>query len=57
MEKGYVILVGSKLKKDETTVLLNLNKKLVYWVDEQVQAGKYRDRSHLIGRAVSQYKE
>jgi Arc/MetJ-type ribon-helix-helix transcriptional regulator len=56
MEKGYVILVNSKVKSGEQTVLVSIDKKLLGWIDEQVQIGKYRDRSQLIERALSEYK-
>jgi Arc/MetJ-type ribon-helix-helix transcriptional regulator len=56
MEKGYVILVDSKLKSGEQTVLVSVDKKLLGWIDEQVQTGKYHDRSQLIERALLESK-
>jgi hypothetical protein len=46
MEKGYVISVSLKLRNSERTVLANIDKKLAEWIDQQVQTGKYRDKSH-----------
>ena len=56
IEKGYVILVSSKLKNSELTILSNVDKGLIEWVDQQVQKGNYRDRSQLIENAIAQYK-
>lgn len=57
IEKGYVILVNSKLKNNERTILVNLKKDLLEWIDEQVQKGKFSDRSKLIENAIAQYKK
>jgi hypothetical protein len=57
IEKGYVILVSSQLKNAERTVLVNLDKGLVEWVDRQIQEGEFRDKNQLIGSAISQYKK
>ena len=56
IEKGYVILISSQLKDTERTVLVNLDKGLVEWVDCQIQKGEFRDKNQLIEDAVSQYK-
>jgi hypothetical protein len=56
IEKGYVVLVSEKLKDNERTVLVDLDKKLVDWVDQQVGKGKFEDRKHLIENALTQYK-
>lgn len=56
IEKGYMLLVSAQLKDNERTVLVNLDKAFVDWVDEQVGKGKFRDRNHLIESAVAQYK-
>jgi hypothetical protein len=56
MEKGYVILINSKLRSGEQTVLVSVDKKLLGWIDEQVQTGKYHNRSQLIEKALSESK-
>ena len=57
IEKGYIISVSSKLKNNETTVLANIDKQLVEWIDRQVQNGNFRDRNQLIKNALAQYKK
>jgi hypothetical protein len=57
IEKGYVILISSQLKNDERTVLVDLGKELVEWTDQQIQKGKFRDKSQLIGSAIAQYRK
>ena len=57
IEKGYIILVSSQLKNNELTVLADIDKQLVAWMDQQVQKEKYRDRSHLIESVIAQYKK
>lgn len=57
VEKGYIILASSKLKNNEKTVLANLDKELVDWVDQQIKNGKFCDRSQLIESAVAEYKK
>ena len=56
IEKGYVVLISSQLKNAERTVLVNLSKSLVEWIDQQIQKGEFRDRNQLIGSAIAQYK-
>ena len=56
IEKGYLILISSQSKNSERTVLVNLDKKLVEWADQQIQKGKFRDKNQLIGNAIAQYK-
>ena len=57
IEKGYVILAHSKLKHNEQTILANIDKGLVDWVDEQVKAGKCKHRGRLVANAIAQYKK
>ena len=57
IKKGYIILASSKSKTRERTVLANIDKNLVEWMDLQVQSGKYRDRNQLVESAIAQYKE
>jgi len=57
IEKGYIILASLKLKNSERTILANIDRSIVEWMDQQVQKGKYRDRSQLIESAISQCKK
>jgi hypothetical protein len=57
IEKGYILLVSSKLKKNEQTVLANIDKQLIAWIDQQVQSGKFTDRSQLVASAITLYKK
>jgi hypothetical protein len=57
IEKGYIIQVSLELKNNEKTVLANINKGLVDWIDQQVRTGKCQDRSQLIEKAIIQYKK
>jgi hypothetical protein len=52
IKKGYIILVSSQLKNSEQTVLVDLDKKLVAWIDQQVQQGKYHERAEVIEKAL-----
>jgi hypothetical protein len=56
IEKSYMLLVSTELKGNEQTVLVNLDKAFVDWVDGQVKSGKFRDRSHVIRAALAEYK-
>jgi len=57
IEKGYVILISSQLENAERTVLVNLNKELIEWADQQIQKGKFRDRNQLVESAIALYKK
>jgi hypothetical protein len=57
IEKGFIILASSKLKNSERTVLANIDKNLIDWIDLQVQTRKYHDRNQIIESALSQYKK
>ena len=56
IEKGYILLVSAGLKSNERTVLVNLDKALADWVDQQVTEGKFENRDGLIEKAVAQYR-
>ena len=56
IEKGYMILISAQLKDGERSLLVNLDKSWVDWVDQQVGKGKFRDRNDLIKSAMAQYK-
>jgi hypothetical protein len=57
IEKGYIILVSLKLKNNQRTVLANLDNKLVEWIDQQVKAGNYHDRSEVVESVLNHYKK
>jgi metal-responsive CopG/Arc/MetJ family transcriptional regulator len=46
-----------KLKNNERTVLINIDKGLVEWMDQQVQKGNFSGRSQLIENVITQYKK
>jgi hypothetical protein len=56
IEKGYMVLIHEKLKDNERTVLVNLDKALVEWVDQEIGKGEFKDRKHLIEKALAQYQ-
>lgn len=56
IEKGYMVLINEKLKNNERTVLVNLDKALVEWVDQEIGKGEFKDRKHLIEKALAQYQ-
>jgi len=57
IEKGYIISVSLKLKNNQRTVLANIDNGLVEWIDQQVKAGNYRDRSEVIESAINHFKK
>jgi hypothetical protein len=54
-KETHIILASLKLKNNDRTVLVNIDKKLIDWIDQQIKAGKYRDRDHLIESVVAHY--
>jgi len=56
IEKGYLLLVSADLKNNEQTVLINLDKDIVDWADQQVRKGKFKDRNALIASALAACK-
>jgi hypothetical protein len=44
-------------KNNQATVLANIDKDLISWMDKQVKAGKYRNREQLIEAAIAKLKE
>jgi hypothetical protein len=46
-EKGYLIIASLKLE-NKVSLFTAVEENLLKWVDEQVQNGKYRSRSHLL---------
>ena len=57
IEKGYIISVSLKLKNNQRTVLANIDNGLVEWIDQQVKAGNYRDRSEVVESAINHFKK
>ena len=55
IEKGYLIIASLNLE-DKASFFASVDKGLLEWVDEQVQSGKYRDRSHLIEGILSEHR-
>ena len=50
-------MVNSQLKNSEQTVLVNLDKSIVAWIDQQVQTEKYHDRAEVIVKALAKFKK
>jgi hypothetical protein len=57
IEKGFILIVSSQLKNNQATLLANIDKELVEWIDKQVQTGKFRDKNDLIESVLAQYKK
>ncbi len=55
IEKGYIIIANLNLE-NKSCLFASLNKDQLKWIDEQVQSGKYRDRSHLIESILSEHR-
>jgi hypothetical protein len=55
IEKGYIIIASLKLE-NKASLFASVDQDLLKWIDEQVQSGKYRDRSHLIESVLAEYK-
>ena len=55
IEKGYIILANSQLKNNQATLLANIDKEVIDWVDMQVKAGNFRDRNQLVETAIAQF--
>ena len=55
IEKGYIIIASLKLEGKDS-LFASVDKKLLKWIDEQVQNGKYSSRSHLIEAILAEYK-
>jgi phosphoserine aminotransferase len=56
IEKGYLLIASLNLE-DKDSLFTSIDKDLLKWVDEQVQSGKCRSRSHLIETALADYKK
>jgi hypothetical protein len=57
IEKGYFIIIDSQLRNNQATVLTNINKDLIDWMDKQVKANKYVDKGKLIEAAIERLKQ
>jgi hypothetical protein len=55
IEKGYIIIASLKLE-NKSSLFASVDQDLLKWIDEQVQSGKYRDRSHLIESILAEYR-
>lgn len=53
--KGYIIIASINLE-DKASLFASVDKDMLKWIDEQIQSGKYRDRSHLIESIISEHK-
>ena len=57
IEKGYIIIVDSQLKNNQETILANINKDLILWIDNQIKAGYYSNREQVIETAITKLKQ
>ena len=55
IEKGYIIIASLNLENKDS-LFASIDKDLLKWIDEQVQSGKYRSRSHLIESVLAEYR-
>jgi hypothetical protein len=55
IEKGYMIIASLNLE-NKASLFASIDKDLLKWIDEQVQKGKYRSRSHLLETVLAEYK-
>ena len=56
IEKGYIIIASSQLNS-QVTILSNIDKDLIDWIDKQVKDGKFRDRNQLVENAITKLKQ
>jgi len=50
---SYVVIMS---KRDTISVTIRLPKDLVEWIDSQVDGVDYRNRTHVIERAIYDFK-
>jgi phosphoserine aminotransferase len=55
IEKGYII-IASLNSENKASLFVSIDKESLKWIDEQVQSGKYRDRSHLIESIIAEHR-
>ena len=55
IEKGYIIIASLNLE-NKASLFASIDKDLLKWIDEQVQKGKYRSRSHLLETVLAEYR-
>lgn len=55
IDKGYIIIASLK-QENKSSLFTSIDQDLLKWIDEQVQSGKYRDRSHLIESFLAEHK-
>jgi len=51
---SYVVIMS---KRDTISVTIRLPKDLVEWIDSQVDGVDYRNRTHIIEKALNQFKK
>jgi len=51
---SYVVIMS---KRDTISVTIRLPKNLVEWIDSQVDGVDYRNRTHVIEKALSVFKK
>ena len=57
IDRGYLLLVNSELKGDQATVLVNLDKQLVDWLDKEAKKQGFSGKNPLIEKALVEYKQ
>ena len=50
---SYVVIMS---KRDTISVTIRLPKDLVEWIDSQVDGVDYRNRTHVIEKALNEFK-
>ncbi|MBN1243985.1 hypothetical protein JXA31_00145 [Candidatus Bathyarchaeota archaeon] len=55
IEKGYIIIASLNLE-NKASLFASIDQDLLKWIDEQIQSGKYRSRSHLIESILAEYR-
>lgn len=51
---SYVVIMS---KRDTISVTIRLPKDLVEWIDSQIDGVDYRNRTHVIEKAIVTYKD
>ena len=50
---SYVVIMS---KRDTISVTIRLPKDLVEWVDSKVDGVEYRNRTHVVEKAIAEFK-
>lgn len=56
IEKGYIIIASLELE-NKRSFFASIDKDLLNWIDEQVQSGRFQDRSSLIETLILKYQK